>query len=358
MKKSTFKSIAVGLVAVLGLAACGGSDDTASETATVTEETTGDEGATTPEPTGLACQVTDVGGVDDKGFNQAAYEGLLQAQSELGVTAEYLESQGDADYDPNLQSFVDKGCDVIITVGFLLADATKKFAEANPSVAFAIVDSGTSAANVQGLTFAANEGAFLTGYLSAAMSKTGVVGTYGGINIPPVTVWMQGFALGVKYYNEQKGANVKVLGWDIDKQDGTFAGNFESLDDGRNIAKSMYDEGVDVIFTVAGPVGLGSSAFAQETDGKLRIIGVDKDMAISDAENANVYLGSALKGVTAAVFQAVQDGLAGTGGGTDYVGTLANGGAGYVVSQEIPAELQAELDKIKQGIIDGSIKSL
>ncbi|MFM8867460.1 MAG: BMP family ABC transporter substrate-binding protein, partial [Ilumatobacteraceae bacterium] len=198
MRKRTFKGLAIGLVAVVGLAACGGSDDTATEdTEAVTEETTA-------EPTGLACQVTDVGGVDDKGFNQAAYEGLLQAQAELGVTAEYLESQGDADYDPNLQSFVDKGCDVIITVGFLLADATKKFAEANPDVAFAIVDSGTSAANVQGLTFAANEGAFLTGYLSAAMSETGVVGTYGGINIPPVTVWMQGFALGVKYYNEQK----------------------------------------------------------------------------------------------------------------------------------------------------------
>jgi basic membrane protein A len=352
MRKRTFKGLAIGLVAVVGLAACGGSDDTATEdTEAVTEETTA-------EPTGLACQVTDVGGVDDKGFNQAAYEGLLQAQSELGVAVEYLESQGDADYDPNLQSFIDKGCDVIITVGFLLADATKKYAEANPDVAFAIVDSGTSAANVQGLTFAANEGAFLTGYMSAAMSESGVVGTYGGINIPPVTVWMQGFALGVKYYNEQKGADVKVLGWDIDKQDGTFAGNFESLDDGRNIAKTMYDEGADVIFTVAGPVGLGSAAFAQETDGKLRIIGVDKDMAISDAENANVYLGSALKGVTAAVFQAVQDALSGTGGGTDYVGTLANGGAGYVVSQEIPAELQAELDEIQQGIIDGTIATM
>ena len=349
MRKRTFKGLAIGLVAVVGLAACGGSDDTATEdTEAVTEETTA-------EPTGLACQVTDVGGVDDKGFNQAAYEGLLQAQAELGVAVEYLESQGDADYDPNLQSFVDKGCDVIITVGFLLADATKKYAEANPDVAFAIVDSNSSAPNVQGLTFAANEGAFLTGYLSAAMSETGVVGTYGGINIPPVVVWMQGFALGVKYYNEQKGADVKVLGWDIDKQDGTFAGNFESLDDGRNIAKTMYDEGADIIFTVAGPVGLGSAAFAQETDGKLRIIGVDKDMSISDAENANVYLASALKGVTAAVFQAVQDALAGTGGGTDYVGTLANGGAGYVVNQEIPAELQAELDEIQQGIIDGAI---
>jgi basic membrane protein A len=169
---------------------------------------------------------------------------------------------------------------------------------------------------------------------------------------------MQGFALGVKYYNEQKGADVKVLGWDIDKQEGTFAGNFESLDDGRNIAKSMYDEGADIIFTVAGPVGLGSAAFAQETDGKLRIIGVDKDMAISDAENANVYLASALKGVTAAVFQAVRDALEGTGGGRDYVGTLANGGAGYVVSLEIPAELQAELDVIRNGIIDGTIATL
>jgi basic membrane protein A len=357
MRKRTFKGLAIGLVAVVGLAACGGSDDAASDDA-ASEDTEAVAEETTAEPTGLACQVTDVGGVDDKGFNQAAYDGLLQAEAELGVTAEYLESQGDADYDPNLQSFIDKGCDVIITVGFLLADATKKYAEANPDVAFAIVDSGTSAANVQGLTFAANEGAFLTGYLSAAMSETGVVGTYGGINIPPVTVWMQGFALGVKYYNEQKGADVKVLGWDVDKQDGTFAGNFESLDDGRNIAKTMYDEGADIIFTVAGPVGLGSAAFAQETDGKLRIIGVDKDMAISDSENANVYLASALKGVTAAVFQAVQDGLAGTGGGTDYIGTLANGGAGYVVSQDIPAELQAELDEIQQGIIDGAIATL
>jgi len=120
----------------------------------------------------------------------------------------------------------------------------------------------------------------------------------------------------------------------------------------------MYDEGADVIFTVAGPVGLGSAAFAQETDGKLKIVGVDKDMAISDSENANVYLGSALKGVSAAVLQAVKDGLAKTGGGTDYIGTLANGGAGYVVSQEITPELQAELDAIQQGIIDGTIKSL
>lgn len=349
MRKQTMKSISVGLVAVFALAACGSSSTATDTTAPVVADTTA------VEPAGLACEVTDMGGVDDKGFNQSAYEGLLQAQAELGVTVEYLESQGDADYAPNIQSFIDKGCDVIVTIGFLLADATKAAAEANPDVQFAIVDGNTSAPNVQGLTFAANEGAFITGYLSAASSVTGIVGTYGGINIPPVTVWMQGFALGVEYYNAQKGAKVKVLGWDIAKQDGTFAGNFESLDDGRNIAKSMFDEGADVIFTVAGPVGLGSAAFAQETGGKLRLIGVDKNMAVSDADNANIYLGSALKGVSAAVFAAVKSALAKEGGGTDYLGTLANGGAGYVVTQEISAELQAELDAISAGIIDGSI---
>jgi len=346
MRKQTIKGIAVGLVAVFALAACGSSSSSSDTVAADTTPAT---------PTGLACQVTDLGGVDDKGFNQAAYEGLKQAESELGVQIQYLESQSDADYAPNLQSFVDQGCNVIITVGYLLADATKAAAEANPTIQFAIVDSNTSAANVQGLTFAANEGAFMTGYLSAAESKSGVVGTYGGINIPPVAIWMQGFAKGVEYYNAQKGTSVKVLGWDIAKQDGTFAGNFESLDDGRNIAKSMFDEGADVIFTVAGPVGLGSAAFAQETGGKLRIVGVDKDMAISDSANASIYLGSALKGVSAAVFAAVQSALNGEGGGTDYLGTMANGGAGYAVSQEISAELQAELDAVKAGIIDGSI---
>ena len=346
MRKQTLKGLAVGLVAVFALAACGGSD-TASDTVPAD---------TTPaEPTGLACEVTDTGGVDDKGFNQIAYEGLLQAADSLGVATEVLESISDADYAPNLQSFIDKGCNIIVTVGFLLADATKVAAEANPTVQFAIVDSNTSAPNVQGLTFATDQPSFLAGYMAAATTQTGIVGTFGGINIPPVSIFMQGFAKGVEYYNAQKGTSVKVLGWDIAKQDGTFAGNFESLDDGRNIAKSMFDEGADVIFTVAGPVGLGSAAFAQETDGKLRIIGVDKDMAISDSANASIYLGSALKGVTAAVFAAVQAALNGEGGGTDYLGTMANGGAGYVVSQEISAELQAELDAVKEGIIDGSI---
>ncbi|MCF8544119.1 MAG: BMP family ABC transporter substrate-binding protein [Ilumatobacteraceae bacterium] len=350
MRKQTMKGLAVGLVAVFALAACGGSD-TASDTTAAAVDTT------PAAPTGLACEVTDTGGVDDKGFNQIAYEGLLQAADSLGVTTEVLESVSDADYAPNLQSFVDKGCNIIITVGFLLADATKTFAEANPTVQFAIVDSNTSAANVQGLTFATDQPSFLAGYMAAATTQTGIVGTFGGINIPPVSIFMQGFAKGVEYYNAQKGTSVKVLGWDMAKQDGTFAGNFNSLDDGRNIAKSQSDEGADIIFPVAGPVGLGSAAFAMESGGKVKIIGVDVDMSVSNATQAEVYVASVLKKIDAAVLAAVGSALNGEGGGTDYLGTLENGGVGVAITSTITPELQAELDAVTAGIIDGSIVS-
>ncbi len=341
MRKQTIKGLAVGLVAVVGLAACGSSSSS---------DTTVAAGAA-----GLACEVTDTGGVDDKGFNQIAHEGLLQAETELGVATEFLESTTDADYAPNLQSFVDKGCNVIVTVGFLLADATKAAAEANPTVQFAIVDSNTSAANVQGLTFATDQPSFLAGYMAAATTKSGIVGTFGGINIPPVAIFMQGFAKGVEYYNAQKGTSVKVLGWDIAKQDGTFSGDFNDQTKGTSIAKSMSDEGADIIFPVAGPVGLGASQFAMDSAGKVKIIGVDVDMAVSNPTQAEVYVASVLKKIDAAVLQAVKDALAKTGGGTDYLGTLANGGVGVSITSTVTPELQAELDAVTAGIIDGSI---
>jgi len=341
MRKQTLKGLAVGLVAVVGLAACGSSSSS---------DTTVAAGSA-----GLACEVTDTGGVDDKGFNQIAHEGLLQAEAELGVATDLLESTTDADYAPNLQSFVDKGCNVIVTVGFLLADATKAAAEANPTVQFAIVDSNTSAANVQGLTFATDQPSFLAGYMAAATTTTGIVGTFGGINIPPVAIFMQGFAKGVEYYNAQKGTSVKVLGWDIAKQDGTFSGDFNDQTKRTSIAKSMSDEGADIIFPVAGPVGLGASQFAMDSAGKVKIIGVDVDMAVSNPTQAEVYVASVLKKIDAAVLQAVKDALAKTGGGTDYLGTLENGGVGVSITSTITPELQAELDAVTAGIIDGSI---
>lgn len=129
-----------------------------------------------------------------------------------------------------------------------------------------------------GQVYATDQGAFLAGYLAAGMSQTGVVGTFGGINIPPVTAFMDGFYYGVQYYNEQKGTDVMVLGWNPESSEGLFTGNFDSLDDGRAFAENLHQEGADIVMPVAGPVGLGSAQLADEmgTD-SLKIIGVDAD---------------------------------------------------------------------------------
>jgi basic membrane protein A len=352
-KRKGLKSFALAIAAFSLIAgACGGSSDTTTEE-TAAEETT--EGM--PGEGMLACQVTDTGGVDDKGFNQIAYKGLQDAEAQLGVSIDVLESTSDADYQPNLQNFADKGCNIIVTVGFLLGDATREAAEANPDISYAIVDSAFDPPieNARGLLFATDQSSFLAGFIAAAMTKSGIVGTYGGIKIPPVTRFMDGFVKGVNHHNELKGTSVKVLGWDIETQEGTFAGNFESLDDGKNIAKSQADEGADIIFPVAGPVGIGSAKMAKETAGKVRIIGVDVDMSISNPDDAEVYIGSVLENIDAAVLAAITDVVNGVKTNENYLGTLANGGVGFAYT-DVPAELQAEVEAIAQAIADGSLE--
>ncbi|HEX6207518.1 MAG TPA: BMP family ABC transporter substrate-binding protein, partial [Actinomycetota bacterium] len=147
----------------------------------------------------LACQVTDTGGIDDRSFNQTAWAGMQRAEEELGVEIDFLESQSQADYEPNIQAFIDRDCDIIVTVGFLLGDATAAAAEANPEQSFAIVDFAYDPPldNVLGLVFSTKEAAFMAGYAAASWTKTGTMGTYGGINIgPPVTDFMDGFFAG------------------------------------------------------------------------------------------------------------------------------------------------------------------
>lgn len=310
-----------------------------------------------------ACEVTDVGGIDDKSFNATAWKGVQDAMDQLGVQGQYLESQEQADYTKNIQEFLDGNCDLIVTVGFLLGDATKEAANANPDQKFAIVDYAYAPGdiennNVLGLTFQTQEAAFLAGYVAAGMTKTGTVATFGGINIPPVTVFMDGFAWGVDYYNQQKGTDVKVLGWDPARQEGTFTGNFESLDDGRTYAESFFDEGADIILPVAGPVGLGSAAAAQERG--LMLIGVDTDWYVSAPEYQNVELTSVKKNMDVAVLDAIKAVIDGTFKGGVYVGTLANDGVGIApyhdFDGQVPDELKQEVEQVRQGIIDGSIK--
>jgi basic membrane protein A len=308
-----------------------------------------------------ACQVTDTGGIDDNGFNQTAWKGVQDAQAQLNIEGRYLESQAESDYDANINSLLGN-CDIIITVGFLLGDATKKAAEANPDQKFSIVDFAYDPPlpNVLGQVFATDQAAFLAGYLAAGMTETGTVGVFGGINIPPVTIFMDGFVRGVAYHNEQKGTDVQVLGWDPETREGLFTNNFESLDDGRAFAQNLYDEGADIVMPVAGPVGLGSAALADELGvDELKIIGVDADLYLTDPEKKHVYLTSVLKNMDATVFEAIKQAMEGTFQGGVIEGTLENNGVGLApfhdMEGEVPAELKAELDQIRQGIIDGSI---
>ncbi len=313
-----------------------------------------------------ACQVTDVGGIDDRSFNATAWNGMLLAQKRLKVQVKYLESQQQTDYATNIQEFINEGCDIIVTVGFLLGDATKEFAQKYPDQKFAIVDFAYDPPlpNVLGLTFSVDEAAFLAGYLAAGMTQTGKVATFGGIKIPPVTQFMVGFEYGVKYYNEKKGTNVEVLGWKTDLSmegfgDGVFVGNFESTDDGRRVAESFMDEGADIILPVAGPVGLGTAAAVKERGAMM--IGVDTDWYISAPEYKEVYLTSILKNMDVAVFEAIKAVVEGRFKGGTYVGTLANNGVGIApfhdFEDDVPAELKAELEEVRQGIINGEIST-
>ncbi len=318
--------------------------------------------ATTSANAFSACQVTDTGGVDDKGFNETAWKGVKDAETSLGVEGKLLESNAETDYEPNINSFLSQKCDIIITVGFLLGDATKKAAEANPDAKFSIVDFAYDPVvpNILGEVYATDEAAFLAGYLAAGMTKSGIVGTFGGVNIPPVTIFMNGFYRGVQYYNEKKSADVTVLGWDPASGEGLFTNNFESLDDGRAFAKNLNDEGADIVMPVAGPVGLGSAALADQlgTD-NLMIIGVDADQYLTDPEKKHVYLTSVLKRMDATVVQAIKMAQDGTFKGGVIVGTLANNGVGLApyhdFESKVPDDLKKEIDDIAAGIESGDI---
>ncbi len=310
----------------------------------------------------LGCEVTDTGGIDDKSFNATAWKGLTDAQDQLGIEAKYLESQTQQDYQPNIQAFLDQGCDLIVTVGFLLGDATEAAAKANPTQDFAIVDFAYEKTypNLLGLTFQTDQASFLAGYLAAGMTKTGKVGTFGGLNIPTVSIFMNGFWAGVQKYNQDNGTSVQVLGWDAKKQNGTFTGDFENQDNGRRVTEDLIGEGADIILPVAGPVGLGAAAAAQDA-GNVNLIWVDTDGCVSASEYCPLFLTSVQKKMDTAVFDAMKAQIDGSFQGGVYSGTLENGGVDiapyHEFDSQIPSDLKSKIDQLKQGIIDGSVSA-
>lgn len=312
-----------------------------------------------------ACMVSDEGGFDDKSFNQNSYEGLTAAESDYGIKIATAESGSSDQYTSNLSTMVQQGCKSIITVGFGLADATKASASENPDIHYAIVDdSSIEADNVRPIVYDTAQAAFLAGYAAAAQSKTGKVATYGGAQMPTVTIFMDGFAQGVAYYNEQKSKDVKVLGWDHDAQTGTFTGDFSDQTKGKTNTQTFLDQGADIIMPVAGPVGAGTLEAVSEynkdhADAPASVVWVDSDGYETNEQYKDIIFTSVQKKMKEAVESTVKDDIDGKFTSDKYIGNLENGGVVLApfhdFDSKVTDETKSELDTIKQDIIDGKI---
>ncbi|MGO1392327.1 BMP family lipoprotein [Agrococcus casei] len=339
------------------LAACG----------TAPEEAPEGDGGNTDAAGGdnLACMVSDSGGFDDKSFNELSHDGLLAGAEANGIDYKPVESENDTVYQSNIESLVAQNCTVIFSVGFLLKDATEAAAAANPDVNFAIIDDNQiDAENVRPLIYDAAQPAFMAGYTAASYSESGKVATWGGMNIPTVTVFMDGFVAGVEYYNEQNEDDVEVLGWDLEAQDGSFTGGFEANTQAKSMAETFISQGADVLMPVGGPIfqPAAEAVIDAHDNGNehIAMIGVDTDLSQSAPQYADLFLTSVMKGLATSVEDAITDTVNGEFDNTPFVGTLENEGVSLApfndFEAELPEDLMAELDEIKQGIIDGSIE--
>ncbi len=357
MKKSLLTVPALAAVTILSVVACA---PPPSDTAASGSSTTNASGAAFK-----ACMISDTGGFEDKSFNQTSYKGLQDAVAKLGITSNKVESKAASDYTHNIQAMIDDGCKMIITVGFTLGDATKAAAQAHPDIDFAIVDNnpGGNLKNLKPLEFNTAQSSFEAGYLAAAMTKTGKVGTFGGGKIPTVTIYMDGFTQGVAYYNQAKHDNVAVVGWDAAKQDGLFVpgdNGFGDIAGGKQVATTLTSQGADVLFPVAGAAGEGALQVAKSSSGKVNAIWVDTDGCVSAATYCSSIISSVNKGMDVAVEGAIEDAYNHKFDATPYVGTLANGGTGLAPFHEfdskVPADVKSELNTIKADIVSGKIK--
>ncbi len=372
MKHSAWASAALAVSATLALAACGSSTSSASSgSSSSSSSSSGASSTSSASTTGkfLGCMVTDTGGIDDRSFNASAWQGMQEAASaNSSVTVKYLQSTTQGDYVPNINTFISQKCGIIVTVGFLMAGATQNASKAHPTQDFAIVDNAYTPAikNVDALLFNTVQDGFQGGYLAAGMSKTGKVATFGGQDLPTVTIYMDGFYDGVQYYNQKHGTHVAVLGWNEKTQKGSFTGDFTNQTKGQTLTQTFITEGADIIFPVAGNVGLGAAKAVQDADSaagsqKVNMEWVDTDGCISAPQYCKYFITSVTKGIQAAVKTAVLSSASGSFKGGNYIGTLANGGVVLApyhdFASKVPSSLQSELKQIQTGIENGSIQT-
>ena len=369
MKHSAWATAALAVSATVVIAACGSSHSSApSGTSSSSSAPAGSGSSAATAGKTLGCMVTDTGGIDDRSFNASSWAGMQAAASaSSNVTVKYLQSTTQADYVPNINTFISQKCNIIVTVGFLMGDATQAAAKAHPSQKFAIVDFSYTPPlpNVDALLFNTAQDGFQGGYLAAGMTKTGKVATFGGQKLPTVTIYMDGFYDGVQYYNSKHGTHVQVLGWNEKTQNGSFTGDFTNQTKGQTLTQTFISEGADIIFPVAGNVGLGAAKAVQQADAaagsqKVNMMWVDVDGCVSAPQYCKYFITSVQKGIVAAVSTAVTGTANGSFKGGNYIGTLANGGVALApfhdFDSKVPAALKNELAQVKAGIVNGSIK--
>jgi len=376
VRRSAWATAALAVSATLVVAACGSSHSSAASSPTSSSPATSTATSTATAGTGtktLGCMVTDTGGINDRSFNASSWAGMqAAAAANPNITVKYLQSTTQSDYTPNINTFIGEKCNIIVTVGFLMGAATEAAAKANPTQKFAIVDcsyssgclTGTHEPNIDQLVYNTVQDGFLGGYLAAGMSKTGKVATFGGIELPTVTIYMDGYWDGVQYYNTKHGTHVTVLGWNEQSQKGSFTGDFTNQTKGQTLTQTFISEGADIIFPVAGNVGLGAAKAVQSADqaaggDKVNMMWVDVDGCVSATTYCNYFITSVEKGIVPSVKAVVLSVANGTFQGGSYVGTLANGGAVlspfHTFAAKIPGSLQRELTQIATGISNGSI---
>jgi basic membrane protein A len=308
-------------------------------------------GSNNPAHAFKAALVFDLGGKDDKSFNASANAGLERAQQELGLGADGIktvESHASADYKTNLTNFASQNYDVVVAVGFAMADAVKDVAAQFPNTHFAIVDSDApeGSTNVAGLRFKEEQGSYLAGYLAAMTSKTKKIGFVGGMKIPLIEKFEAGYKAGAK-----------TAGFDPDKQVySSYVGDWDDLSKGKSQAKQQFDLGADVIFQAAGKAGLAVITEAKNRGAGYYAIGVDQDQ---DYLAPGRVLTSMVKHVDTAVFDTIKDAKDGKFAAGNHVFSMKDGGISLsemkYTRQDISPEVLRKLEKLSKIVSDGTV---
>lgn len=335
--KKLYSLLALVMLASMVLSACGGA-------------TGGAPDCTSPDVFCVGV-VTDVGKIDDKSFNQSAWEGVKQAEKELGAIVQYIETTDAKDYDKNISTFADAGYDAIVTVGFALGEATVASAKKYPDVKFIGVDQFQDAVtpNVVGLVFPEDQAGFLVGALAAQMTKTNKIGAVLATDaVPPVWRFGEGYRAGAQYIKP----DIEIFV--VYHSDVGFDKTFTDPEWGAATAKSQIDKGADVIFGGGGKTGNGAVIGAAEAG--VMAIGVDTDQYYTLPEAQKMLLSSAMKLITPGVFDLLKTVKEGSFAGGNF-----NGQSGYApfhdLDSQVPAEVKAKMEEIKKMLDSGELQT-